>query len=81
MTPQRIALYWGWLLTVVGVGEFIAPIVVGAMADSLGTFKPGFLIFCVVGWWLFVAGFLLPKTTPRKGAAEGLEKSGQKSGL
>ena len=65
MTPQRIALCWGWLMTVLGTGEFIAPLVVGAIRDSLGTFIPGFLIFCVLGWWLFVAGFLLPKTRPQ----------------
>ncbi len=62
MTPQRIALYWGWLLTTVGLGEFISPLVVGAIRDTWGTFVPGFLIFSLVGWWLFVAGFFLPKT-------------------
>ena len=62
MTPQRIALYWGWLLTVVGLGEFISPLVVGAIRDITGTFIPGFLIFSLVGWWLFAAGFFLPKT-------------------
>ena len=33
MTPQRVALYWGWLLTVLGIGEFIAPLTVGAIRD------------------------------------------------
>ena len=48
-----------------------APLTVGAIRDSLGTFIPGFLIFSVVGWWLFVAGFLLPKTILQKAQLPG----------
>ena len=61
MTPERTALYWGWLATVSGIGMFTAPLVVGAMRDSMGTFVPGFLIFSALAWFLFAAGFLLPK--------------------
>ena len=66
MTPQRIAIIWGWLLTTVGIGEFSSPLIVGAIRDALGTFIPGFLIFCGLGGFLFVAGFLLPKTIPKR---------------
>ena len=61
MTPKRVALYWGWLTTISGTGIFLAPLVVGVMRDYLGTFVPGFLTFSVLAWFLFVAGFLLPK--------------------
>ena len=65
MTSQRIAIVWGWLMTLSGIGIFVAPLAVGAIRDSFGTFIPGFLIFNVVGWWLFFSGFLLPKTSPQ----------------
>ena len=72
MTPQRIALFWGWQLTVVGAGEFIAPLAIGAMKDASGTFIPGFLIFAALGCWLFFAGILLPKSNTRE-AQEGAD--------
>ena len=62
MTPQKVALAWGWIMTASGVGTFIAPLVVGIMKDSTGSFTPGFLIFGLLAWFLCVAGFLLPGT-------------------
>ena len=64
MTSQRIAIVWGWFLTAPGIGAFVAPLVVGAMRDSSGSFTPGFLVFAVLAWFLFIAGFLLPKAAP-----------------
>ena len=75
MTPQRVALAWGWFMTTSGVTTFISPLVVGAMRDSLGSFIPGFLIFSVVAWFLFVAGFLLPKTSLQSAQLPGPEAS------
>ena len=66
MTPQKVALAWGWIMTASGVGTFIAPLVVGIMKDSTGSFTPGFLIFGLLAWFLFVAGFLLPGTGGRR---------------
>ena len=66
MTPQKVALAWGWIMTASGVGTFIAPLVVGIMRDSTGSFTPGFLIFGLLAWFLFVAGFLLPGTGGRR---------------
>ncbi len=65
MTPHRIAIFWGLIMTATGIGTAISPITVGAMKDGLGTFVPGFLIFAVLAWFLFISGFLLPKTSPR----------------
>ena len=64
MTPARMAIVWGWLATAPGIGAFIAPLAVGAMRDSYDSFTPGFLVFAVLAWFLFIAGFLLPKTAP-----------------
>ncbi|MCE2463444.1 MAG: hypothetical protein J4F46_05980, partial [Dehalococcoidia bacterium] len=66
MTPQKVALAWGWIMTASGVGTFIAPLVVGILRDSTGSFTPGFLVFGLLAWFLFVAGFLLPNTGDRR---------------
>ena len=41
MTPRKITVVWGASLTIAGFGMFIAPIVVGASRDLLGSFVPG----------------------------------------
>ena len=70
MTPSRVAIAWGWIMTASGLAGFVAPLAVGAIRDAFGTFIPGFLIFAGFAWFLFVAGFLLPGTaTPRATAA------------
>ena len=61
MTPQKVAIAWGWIMTATGMVAFISPMTVGAMRDSLDTFIPGFLIFSVLAWFLVFVGFLLPK--------------------
>ena len=66
MTPQRVAVAWAWILMASSTGAFIAPLVVGAMRDAMDTFIPGFLIFAGLAWFLFVAGFLLPKTAVQR---------------
>ena len=67
MTPKRVAIVWGWLLTVPGIGGFVSPLVVGTLKDSFDSFIPGFLLFSVLAWFLVIAGFLLPKAyTPPK---------------
>ena len=63
MTPQRLAVVWGWFLTAPGLGGFISPLVVGSMRDGFDTFVPGFLLFSVLAWFLVVSGFLLPETS------------------
>lgn len=62
MTPEKVAVVWGTFVTVSGIGMFISPIVVGAIRDATGTFVPGFTIWATGAWFLFVAGFLLPKS-------------------
>ena len=62
MTPERVALAWGWIMTTSGIGGFVAPLVVGILRDGYDSFIPGFLIFALLSWFLVVAGFLLPKS-------------------
>ena len=66
MTPQRVALVWGWIMGVTGLASFVAPLGVGAMRDSMDTFIPGFLIISVLAWFLCVAGFMLPATISKR---------------
>ena len=79
MTPQRIALVWGWFMTAPGIGGFIAPLVVGVMRDSLDSFTPGFLVFALLAWFLVFAGFLLPgmggQGTPSPGPAVSADRA------
>ena len=75
MTPHRVALAWGWVMTASGIGGFIAPLVVGVMRDSLDSFIPGFLVFAVLAWFLVIAGFLLPKSVIQGTQPPGLPES------
>ena len=61
MTPSKIAVVWASSLTIAGIGSFIAPVVVGASRDVLGTFVPGFLVWALGAWALVAAGVLLPR--------------------
>ena len=70
MTPQKVAIVWGWIMTTSGVGAFISPLVVGAFRDNTGSFIPGFLVFSALSWFLVIAGFLLPTTTPVSSSLE-----------
>lgn len=63
MTPERVAVVWGSLLTFSGFAMFIAPIFVGALRDATGSFFPGLAIAAVASWALLVAGLLMPRDT------------------
>ena len=67
MTPEKVAVVWGTFVTVSGLGMFVSPIVVGAIRDGTGTFVPGFIVWAVGAWALFVAGFTLPKVGSKSG--------------
>ena len=66
MTPQRVAVVWGWITAVGGAGTFISPLTVGALKDGTGSYVPGFLLFAVIAWFLVVAGFMMPDTRRQK---------------
>ncbi|NQW24238.1 MAG: MFS transporter [SAR202 cluster bacterium] len=61
MTPNRVAVVWGSLLTFTGFSMFLAPILVGGLRDMTGSFIPGFAICAAASWTLFLSGVLLPK--------------------
>jgi len=46
------------------LGNFISPLVVGALVDSTGSYLPGFLTFIILSFGMMIAGILLPETGP-----------------
>jgi len=60
MTPERVAVIWGSLLTFSGFAMFISPILVGGLRDLTGSFLPGLAICAAASWTLLLAGLLLP---------------------
>ncbi|MAF39952.1 MAG: hypothetical protein CL696_13935 [Chloroflexi bacterium] len=61
MTPERVAVVWGSLLTFSGFAMFVSPIFVGGLRDISGSFIPGLTIAAAASWTLLVAGILLSK--------------------
>ena len=62
MTPERVAIVWGTYLTASGFGMFLAPLLVGALRDTTGSFLPGFTACAAAAGSLLVAGILLPRS-------------------
>ncbi len=61
MTPERVAVVWGSLLTFSGFAMFVSPILVGGLRDLSGSFIPGLAVCAAAAWTLFLAGILLPR--------------------
>ena len=68
MTPERVAVVWGSLLTFSGFAMFVSPILVGALRDITGSFFPGLAVCAVASWALLIAGILLPSNAGEPGA-------------
>jgi cyanate permease len=66
---SRVAIIFASIMMLGGIVNFIAPLVVGAVADLTGSFVPGLALFAVLAWGLGVVGFLLPETGPVRQAA------------
>ena len=47
------------------LGAFVGPLIVGYLADTTGSYLPGFVICAVISLSLLVAGLLLPETGPK----------------
>ncbi len=61
VTPERVAVVWGSLLTFSGFAMFLSPILVGGLRDLSGSFVPGLAVCAAASWTLFLAGVLLPR--------------------
>ncbi|MBI3670513.1 MAG: MFS transporter [Acidobacteria bacterium] len=65
MTPVRFGMVMGVFFGVSYMAAFFAPILVGSLRDTTGSFQPGFLFFTISCWSLAAAGLLLPETGKR----------------
>ena len=61
MTPERVAVVWGSLLTFYGLAMFVSPILVGELREISSSFIPGLAIAAAASWALLLAGILLPR--------------------
>ena len=68
---EEASVIFAVIIAVGGILTFVAPLVVGASADLLGTYVPGFAIFGILAWGLVVAGLLLPETGGAKFSERG----------
>ena len=65
MTPEKVAIVWGFMITSGSIGMFLSPLLVGGLRDVSGSFIPGFAICAVAACSLLVAGLFIPETTPQ----------------
>ena len=59
MVPGNVAMVWGAMITVSGIGMFISPVAVGYLRDASDSFTLGFLICSAAAWSLLLAGILI----------------------
>ena len=66
MTPEKVAIVWGYFMTISGFGMFLSPLLVGGLRDITGSFIPGFAVCAVTAWTLLAAGVFMPlsESTP-----------------
>lgn len=76
-SSRNVALVWGSLITVSGLGMFFSPIGVGFLRDLSGSFLPGFLICALPAWALLLAGVFIPGSTADRGGprTDGMNRS------
>jgi len=67
MTPEKVAIVWGFIITISGFAMFVSPLVVAGIRDISGSFMPGFAICAVAAWCLLAAGILMPEVAPAGG--------------
>lgn len=65
MTPSRLAVLNGFFYSAGYLAAFAAPVLVGALRDSTGSFIPGFVLFTLGSWTLVLGAIMLPETGRR----------------
>ena len=66
MTPEKVAIVWGFIITAAGFGMFVSPLLVGGLRDISGSFIPGFAVSAIAAWALLVAGIFLQPLASRR---------------
>jgi MFS family permease len=63
---QRLGRVMGFVLTADGVAEALSPMLVAAIRDRVGTYRPGFLLLMVLAAVGAAAVAMLPRTQPSR---------------
>ena len=66
MTPPRVALMMGCILSLSYLVSFLSPIVVGWTRTMTGSFLPGLTAFALTSSVLALGAYLLPETGPNR---------------
>lgn len=65
MTPALVPIVIAAVIGIADLFGFLAPLLIGYLADVTGSYLPGFILWSIVCWTLPIGGFLLPETGPR----------------
>ena len=68
-TEGSVAVTWATMFAIANSLAVAAPISVGYMTDSLGSYIPAFSLWAVLAFGLLVVGLMLPETGPRRNLA------------
>jgi cyanate permease len=69
VTPEKVAVIWGFLITFSGFSMFFSPQLVGGIRDLTGSFTIGFIICSVGAWTLLISGVLMPRSALQRRSA------------
>lgn len=64
MTPAKVGLVMGTMLSFAYVLSSISPLVVGWLRDTTGSYVSGFAVWAAYSWVVAIGGWLLPETGP-----------------
>lgn len=65
MTPEKVAIVWGFIITVSGFCASLFPLLARSLGDIYGSFTPGFIICGVAVYTLLLAGIVMPRDMPK----------------
>ena len=66
MSPDKVSVIWGSLITFSGLSMFISPVLVGIIRDTSGSFLAGFIICSIASSTLLISGIFIPKESDVK---------------
>jgi predicted MFS family arabinose efflux permease len=77
ITPEQAGMSLAVAFSMGNFGSFVAPLMVGFLADRTGSYLPGLSIAALLSLSMVVCGYLLPETGPRAGVRRKLVELGR----
>jgi cyanate permease len=65
ISPRQAGVMLAAAYSVGNIGSFLAPVMVGFLADQTSSYEPGLVMAATLSLSLVVCGYLLPETGPR----------------